>query len=262
VVSTLPNFAPQIAQAEDNCTAALYGISDSVSGSSASSSTTAVEVGVKFTPAFDTTATAVRFYRSVADSAGYDVHLWDSDGTLLGSGSDSGATGTGWIEIDLDDPVSLTAGTTYVSSYRAAHGRQQIGADAYQTPESNTMLSTPPDAGSYVYDTGATGAINPSADTYVDSNHTSSNYGATNPLWATLSSTRAFLRFSTSSAVPAGATVTGAKLKIYVTQQLRDERGLRSPPGARYLDGNRDDLEQPTNLGLNRFGNIHHSDVG
>jgi len=217
MVSALPNFVPQVAHADDNCTAALYGTSDSVTGSSASSSTAAVEVGVKFTPAFATTATAVRFYRSVADSGGYTVHLWDSDGNLLGSGSDSGATGTGWISINLSEPVSLTAGTTYVSSYQAAHGRQQTNTGAYQTDESSTMISTPADGGVYHYVNGTTHAIHPTADTYVSSVNATTNYSSANPLYATDNQNRAFLRFDTNAVVPSGNVVTGATLKIYVT---------------------------------------------
>jgi Domain of unknown function (DUF4082) len=233
VLYTFPNLSPltpQVANADPSCTASLYGTSDSVTGSSASSSTTAVEVGVKFTPAFATTATAVRFYRSVADSGGYTVHLWDSDGNIIGSGSDSGATGTGWISIDLDDPVSLTAGAAYVSSYHAAHGRQQVNTGAYQTDESNTMISTPPDGGVYHYDTGTTSAINPNADTYVSSVNATTNYGSANPIYATDSQNRAFLRFNTNAVVPSGNVVTGGTLKIYVTNIAVTTGGFEAHP--------------------------------
>src|SRR6266516_2825874 len=50
LLSTFPTFSPQVALADNNCTAALYGTSDNVAGSSATSNQTAVEVGVKFTP--------------------------------------------------------------------------------------------------------------------------------------------------------------------------------------------------------------------
>jgi hypothetical protein len=70
----------------------------------------------------------------------------------------------------------------------------------------------------------------PSADTYVDSNHTATNYGTANPLWATSGSTRSFLRFNTNGAVPSGSVATGATLKIYVTNNSVTSGGFEVHP--------------------------------
>jgi lysophospholipase L1-like esterase len=77
---------------------------------------------------------------------------------------------------------------------------------------------------------GTTTAIGPSADAYVDSAHTSTNYGSTNPLWATSSGTRAFLRFNTNGAVPSGTVIAGATLKVYVTNNSASSGGFEVHP--------------------------------
>jgi hypothetical protein len=57
------------------------------------------------------------------------------------------------------------------------------------------------------------------ADTYIDQNVPTTNYGTANPIKATSGVRRALFRFDTSAAVPAGNVATGATLRIYATRQ-------------------------------------------
>jgi hypothetical protein len=59
-----------------------------------------------------------------------------------------------------------------------------------------------------------TATLNPTADTYILSTSPDSNYGTANPISASASSYRAYLKFDTS-AIPASATINYAKLTIY-----------------------------------------------
>jgi hypothetical protein len=94
---------------------------------------------------------------------------------------------------------------------------------------------------------GTTNAVNPSADTYVDSGHASTNYGTTDPLWATSSGTRAFLRFNTSGSVPSGNIITGATLKIYVTNNAVTSGGFEvHPESDTWTESSTNSSNQPT----------------
>jgi len=127
-------------------------------------------------------------------------------------------TSGSWLTIDLPaNAVNTTGNTSLALKYTTSGANTQLNSreDASHKPELTiNTVST----------------LNTSADTYVDSNHTSSNYGSTNPLWATLSSTRAFLRFGTNDVVPTGNVVTSAKLKIYVTNNSVTSGGFEVHP--------------------------------
>lgn len=71
-----------------------------------------------------------------------------------------------------------------------------------------------------------------SSDTYVSYASPDSNFGNTTPLWATANEYRSFLRFSTNAAIPAGKTVLGAKLKLYVTNNATSSGALEVHPEA------------------------------
>jgi acid phosphatase type 7 len=129
----------------------------------------------------------------------------------------------------------------------------------YGTDESNTLISTRADAGVSLNDSGTDVAINPSADTYVDTNHATTTYSTTNPLWATSSGTRSFLRFNTNVAVPAGKVITGASLKIYVTNNAVSTGGFEVHPEAdTWTESGATWNNQPT-LGFNSAGHVEHS---
>jgi Concanavalin A-like lectin/glucanases superfamily len=68
------------------------------------------------------------------------------------------------------------------------------------------------------------------ADSYIDQNFPTTNYGTANPIKATSSVRRALFRFDTSAAVPAGNVVTGATLRIYATRQDQPSGAFEAHP--------------------------------
>jgi hypothetical protein len=93
-----------------------------------------------------------------------------------------------------------------VAIYTGVLSAAQV-ADHYNNR--NSGLPTP---------TGST-TVGVAADTYVDQNFPTTNYGTANPIRATSSVRRALFRFDTTSAVPAGNVATGAILRVYATRQ-------------------------------------------
>ena len=117
-----------------------------------------VELGLRVTPLVDGQVTAIRFYRGVADPAGYTVSLWSADGTRLSSATTS-TTDTGWIEVAIT-PVSVTASTSYVASYYAANGQYAVTRYIFENDAvSNAYLSAPGNAGNGVYVYGVGGGF-------------------------------------------------------------------------------------------------------
>lgn len=72
----------------------------------------------------------------------------------------------------------------------------------------------------------------PTADTYVNSNQTGTNYATTTPLAASPNTKRSLLRFATSGAVPSGKTLASATLKIWVTSMDTVGTGFEVHPAS------------------------------
>src|SRR5262245_55775212 len=82
----------------------------------------AVELGLKFSPQVDGFVTAIRFYKSAANTETHVGNLWSAAGTLLGSTTFANETTSGWQVAQLPTPVAVVAGTTYVVSYHTSVG--------------------------------------------------------------------------------------------------------------------------------------------
>jgi hypothetical protein len=91
-----------------------------------------VEVGVKFQVALNGTLNGVRFYKGAANTGTHVGHLWALDGTKMAEVTFTNETASGWQNATFANPVSVTAGTTYVASYYAPVG--QYAADNSNTP--------------------------------------------------------------------------------------------------------------------------------
>src|SRR5262245_22664979 len=110
--------------ATDNCTATVYNTGTAPSLGQDFNDTNPITVGVKFSVARPTTATAISFYRTTANDVGYTVRLFEEDGDLLGSGNivEGQSTVPTWQTVSLSSPVTLDAGTTYVAAYYSSNG--------------------------------------------------------------------------------------------------------------------------------------------
>ena len=83
---------------------------------------TTIELGMRFAVDRAGSVTELKYWRGSGDANDTDVregHLWRADGTLLATVTfTSGLGQTGWQVATLSSPVTLTAGTQYIVSYR------------------------------------------------------------------------------------------------------------------------------------------------
>jgi hypothetical protein len=76
-----------------------------------------VNVGMKFESDVAGTVSGLRFYKSSLDTSVHTGELWDSAGDLLATATFSNESASGWQEVDLATPVSLSPNTVYIVSY-------------------------------------------------------------------------------------------------------------------------------------------------
>ena len=105
-----------------------------------SGQTGAIELGVSFKADTSGTISAIRFYKSAANTGTHVGHLWSSTGTLLASVVFSGETPSGWQQASLSRPVSITANTVYVASYQSANGHWSVNWNSLV----NSGVNNPP----------------------------------------------------------------------------------------------------------------------
>jgi len=82
----------------------------------------AVELGLKFRSGVNGFVTGVRFYKSTNNTGTHIGNLWTSTGTRLATATFAGETPSGWQQVLFDEPVPVTANTTYVVSYHTNVG--------------------------------------------------------------------------------------------------------------------------------------------
>ena len=102
------------------CPCSLFG--QQTPAVAATSDTSAVELGVKFTADSDGFISGIRFFKGNGNSGTHMGTLWTSSGQALAAGTFSNESATGWQTLTFENPVSVTAGVTYVASYYAPNG--------------------------------------------------------------------------------------------------------------------------------------------
>ncbi len=96
-----------------------------------SGDTTPLELGMRFQSARSGRVTGARFYKASTNTGTHRARLYTNLGTLLGSGTFTGETASGWQECDLDAPVAITAGVTYVISYTDPNGHYSADSNYF-----------------------------------------------------------------------------------------------------------------------------------
>jgi hypothetical protein len=81
-----------------------------------------VELGVKFQSSMNGRITAIRFYKGPQNTGTHTANLWSATGGLLGSATFTNETASGWQQVSLPSPVTITSGTTYIASYHTNVG--------------------------------------------------------------------------------------------------------------------------------------------
>jgi uncharacterized protein DUF4082/concanavalin A-like lectin/glucanase superfamily protein/galactose oxidase-like protein/Big-like domain-containing protein/purple acid phosphatase-like protein len=129
-------LVPALAQADT-----VFAPTDAPGGDALSDSP--IEVGMKIRSSQDGFITALRFYKQTSNTGSHVGHLWGAGGQLLATASFDNETATGWQQVELSQPVAITANTTYVVSYYSAAGKfawspgfftSTIGAGALTAP--------------------------------------------------------------------------------------------------------------------------------
>ncbi|HVU89697.1 MAG TPA: Ig-like domain-containing protein [Pirellulales bacterium] len=111
----------------------------------------AIEVGVKFTASTDGFITGISFYKSTNNTGTHTGSLWSSTGQLLATGTFTNETASGWQTLVFDNPVAITAGTTYVASYHTNVGYYAYTHSYFASPYSSGVLTVAANGGVYSY---------------------------------------------------------------------------------------------------------------
>jgi hypothetical protein len=118
-----------------------------------------VELGVKFQASTGGQITGLRFYKSEQNTGAHVADLWSATGTLLATATFSNETTGGWQQVNFSNPVSITAGTTYVASYHT-NGDYSADPNYFAAALTNGPLTAPSSSSSggngvYAYGSGS-----------------------------------------------------------------------------------------------------------
>ena len=105
-----------------------------------SGDTSAVNLGVKFTSDVAGSITGIRFYKATGNTGAHVGALWSASGQLLGQGTFTGESASGWQTVTFATPVPITARTTYVASYLAPKGHYSVTSAGLQSAVDNPPL--------------------------------------------------------------------------------------------------------------------------
>jgi VCBS repeat-containing protein len=81
-----------------------------------------IEVGVKFRSDVPGVITGLRFYKGTENTGTHTGHLWTATGQLLATATFVNESASGWQQVSLSPPISISANTTYVASYFSPTG--------------------------------------------------------------------------------------------------------------------------------------------
>ncbi len=79
----------------------------------------AVELGIKFYSDVAGAIAGIRFYKVSGDTGSHTGALWTSAGQLLATGTFANETASGWQQLTFPAAIAITANTTYVASYHS-----------------------------------------------------------------------------------------------------------------------------------------------
>nr|WP_246378118.1 DUF4082 domain-containing protein [Nocardioides ginsengisegetis] len=114
-----------------------------------------VELGTAFSASKTGTVTAIRFFKAADNLGVHTGSLWSATGTRLATVTFAGETATGWQTATLAQPVTVTAGATYVVSYYAPQGHFSSTPGFLNTAfTSGDLTARGTSNGLYTYGTG------------------------------------------------------------------------------------------------------------
>jgi hypothetical protein len=135
------SFTPTAAVTPSTTTWSLFSATDAPTYVTWDDSNS-VELGVKFQTSVAGSVTAVRFYKGPQNIGTHVANLWTATGTLLATATFTNETASGWQQVTLPNPVTLTPGTTYVVSY-FTNGYYSANPQYFTTALANGPLTAP-----------------------------------------------------------------------------------------------------------------------
>lgn len=159
--------------------------------------TDSVELGVKFRTSTPGWVTAIRYFKSTANTGRHTGTLWSPAGAPLARVTFANETASGWQEAALSSPVLLTAGKTYIASYRAPQGRYADDTNGLSSSSPRVSGPLTATAGVYTYGKRAPSSTWKKSNYYVDVRFRPGKAG--NPSAPTTNSTSTSTSTSTSS---------------------------------------------------------------
>jgi hypothetical protein len=133
---------------------------------------TPVELGVKFQTSVAGTVTGIRFYKARKNTSAHVGNLWSTTGALLATTKFIHETDSGWQQVNLTRPVTLTPRTTYIVSYHTTvySADENYFARAH-TRGPLTALASSASGGNGVYAYGSSSTSSFPARSYKSSNY-------------------------------------------------------------------------------------------
>ena len=121
----------------------------------------AVELGVRFRSDVAGYITGIRFYKTTGNTGSHTGTVWTNTGGSLGTVTFTGESGSGWQEALFDQPIAISANTTYVASYHTSSGYYALGDSFASAGVDSPPLHALQDGidganGVYAYGTGGT----------------------------------------------------------------------------------------------------------
>lgn len=101
----------------------------------------AVELGMRLKTAEHISVHAIRYYQGPLGSGAKSGTIWDEQGRALATVDFAASSGTGWRIAYLEDPLDLSAGTTFTVAYFAPNGGYVHTQSDFAAGRTNGVLS-------------------------------------------------------------------------------------------------------------------------
>ena len=105
-----------------------------------------IEVGTRFRASVAGTITGLRYYRGAGWTGTPTGRLYSAGGDLLAEVTFPATSAVGWQQAQLSQPVTVTAGTTYVVSYYSLSGDYAFEQGFFEESHEAAPLLAPADA--------------------------------------------------------------------------------------------------------------------
>ena len=125
-----------------------------VPGTPNASDRAGVTVGSQFSPDTNGIITGLRFFKGSSNTGSHIGSLWNSAGTMLATATFTNESVSGWQTVLFSQPVSVSAGNSYVVSYYTSSGYYSVDGGAFTNAYDRFPLHVSASGGRYAYANG------------------------------------------------------------------------------------------------------------